>query len=57
MRSSAGGDAPPARLGPAMLQHIYINIASFYISLAEGAHQQEGEGGDREECTGDGQLF
>lgn len=30
--------------GPAPLQHIYINITSFYISLAEGAHQR-GRGG------------
>lgn len=39
---SWGGDAPPARLGPAPLQHIYINVTSLYISLAEGAHQRGG---------------
>lgn len=34
-----------ARPGPMMLQHIYISITCFYISLAERTHQQEGGGG------------
>lgn len=42
---SAGRGALPARLGLTTLQHIYINITSFHISLAERTHQHKGKSG------------